>query len=89
MLKTIAIAAAAFTAAGCTAYPDASQYRTPLIAVDRADRAGFCQDYAARTASNAYYNYSDEDGGGGFIAYRQAGSIGDRAYQRCLDGRTG
>lgn len=89
MLRTIVIAAATFAAAGCTHYPEVGGAGTPLVAIDRADRDAFCQDYAERTASNAFYNYSDEDGGGGFIAYRQSGRMGERAYARCLEGRTG
>lgn len=88
MLRTIVLAAAAFAAAGCTSYPGIEGAATPLLAVDRTDRDAFCRDYAERTAANAFYNYSDEDGGD-FSTYRQAGSLGERSYRRCLEGRTG
>ncbi len=84
--------------AGCVSdpYPDQGNlFLSPEASIGandapRGSRA-FCETYARQSQDNFYDSNSDPDDGFGSngLTYRQAQAAGDRAYRRCLAGRTG
>ncbi|WP_102961065.1 hypothetical protein [Mangrovicella endophytica] len=95
-MKWIVVAAGCALLAGCntTPYPNGTPIRGADLSANRhaGSRDDFCRNYARQTAANDYENRVDrgEDGFGERAIHRnQALRQGDRAYQRCIEGRRG
>ncbi|MBC8131199.1 MAG: hypothetical protein H7Y08_12860 [Rhizobiaceae bacterium] len=78
--------------AGCTTpYPNGTPIAGATLDANRAPRgsAAFCETYARQSAGNAYETSSDDSTfGRNFIEAQRARAAGQRAYDRCLAGRT-